>query len=125
MSRSGAGLRVSLLAFCAIFSVSLAHAQYRASIQGVVTDQQGAVVPGATVTLKSQETNREQQATTNSEGVYNFVELSPSRYTVKVEMGGFKTYTATDVQIISEQSNAFNIRLEIGTSGEVVQVNGD
>jgi hypothetical protein len=125
MSRSGAGLRVSVVALCAIFSASLAHAQYRASIQGVVTDQQGALVSGATVTLKSQETNRQLQSTTNAEGVYNFVELGPSRYTITVEMGGFKTYTATDVQIISEQSNAFNVSLQVGTAGEQVQVNGD
>src|SRR5690242_389967 len=120
MSRCGAGFRVSVLALFAVLSASLAHAQYRGSIQGVVTDQQGAVVPGATVTLKSQETNREWQAKTNTDGVYNFVELGPSRYSLTVEMGGFKTYTATDVQIISEQSNAFNVHLEVGTAGETV-----
>lgn len=91
----------SLLFVVVVLSAAVAHAQYRASIQGVVTDAQGAVVPDATVTLKSQETNRQSQTTTTATGVYNFIELAPSRYTLTVEKNGFKKYVATDVQIIA------------------------
>jgi hypothetical protein len=124
MSRSGFMHR-SLLFVVIVLSAALAHAQYRASIQGVVTDAQGAVVPDATVTLKSQETNRQSQTTTTATGVYNFIELAPSRYTLTVEKSGFKKYVATDVQIIAEQSNAFNVQLNVGGGGETVNVNGD
>jgi hypothetical protein len=124
MSRS-VSLRRSLFFVVVLLSAVMAHSQYRASIQGVVTDAQGAVVPDATVTLKSQETNRQSQTTTTATGVYNFIELAPSRYTLTVEKSGFKKYVATDVQIIAEQSNAFNVQLNVGGTGETVNVNGD
>ena len=124
MSRT-ISLRVGLLVVSAVVLTAVAQAQYRASIQGVVTDQQGAVVSEATVTLTSQETNRPVESTTNGAGVYNFLELAPSRYTLTVEKTGFKKYTATDVQIIAEQANAFNVIMTVGGAGETVNVNGD
>ncbi len=124
MIRSASFLRkASLLAF--IFSAILAQAQYRASIQGVVTDAQGAIVPDATVVLTDQETNRQLQTTTNSAGVYNFNALPPSKYTLTVDKGGFKKYIAKDLAIIAEQANAFSVRLDIGAASETVTVNGD
>jgi Carboxypeptidase regulatory-like domain/TonB dependent receptor len=111
--------------FFSFFFVNMAQAQYRASIQGVVTDEQGAVVPEAAVTLTNQETSRQYQAMTNGAGVFNFIELPPSRYTVSVDKAGFKKYTASDVQIIAEQSNALNVQLAVGTTGETVTVNGN
>ena len=90
MSRPNAALRTALLVACALLSTTLAHAQYRASIQGVVTDPQGAVVPDATVTLTNQETNQVSTTTTDAAGLYNFNALPPSRYTMKVEKSGFK-----------------------------------
>src|SRR5437016_6447098 len=126
MSRSTSSAlgTVSLVA-CILFSAVMAHAQYRASIQGTVTDPQGAVVSDATVTLTNQETNRDSQTTTNAVGVFNFVELAPSRYTITVDKTGFKKYVATDVQIIAEQSNAYNVHLDVGAATDTVNVNGN
>ena len=67
------------------FLVPAAQAQYRASIQGVITDPKGAVVPEATVILVDRETGRTMTSTTNGAGVYNFNALPPSRYTLSVE----------------------------------------
>src|SRR3712207_6954940 len=47
-----------------------AHAQFRANVQGTVTDPNGAVVPGATVTLTSKETGKTQQVAASAEGFY-------------------------------------------------------
>ena len=118
--------RVTVLLFaCASLFMPSALAQYRGSIQGVVTDEAGAVVQDASVSLTNQETSHAQHTSTNAAGVYNFIELPPSRYTLTVEKAGFKKYSARDVQIIAEQSNAFNVQLGVGTTGEVVNVNGD
>src|SRR5882757_9444610 len=93
-------LLVVLLSLCAVS----AYAQYRASIQGVVTDPQGAVVSGATVTLKNLETNQTVIAETNDNGIYNFNSLSPSRYSITVEKAGFKQKILDNVGVIPEQA---------------------
>ncbi len=54
-----------------------AHAQYRASLRGTVTDPSGAVVPGATVTLTDTGTNQSMTATSDANGIYNFNGLPP------------------------------------------------
>ncbi len=126
MSQStSATLRAVSTVACIIFSTVMAHAQYRASIQGAVTDAQGAIVSDATVVLTDQETNRVLQTTTNSAGVYNFNALPPSKYNLTVDKGGFKKYVAKDLPIIAEQANAFNVRLDVGGAAETVTVNGD
>src|SRR5258708_18651996 len=114
MSLSKLSFRTALSWFFVLFLVAAAHAQYRASIQGVVTDPQGAVVSGATVTLKNLETNQTVTAETNDNGIYNFNSLPPSRYSITVEKSGFKQNILDNVGVIAEQANALNIQLEIG-----------
>src|ERR1700738_5185188 len=125
MSLSGISLRSMLVLASISFFVLAAHAQYRASIQGVVTDPQGNAVSGATVTLKNMETNQASTATTNDSGVYNFNGLPPSKYSITVESTGFKQKVLVDVGVIAEQANAVNIQLEIGQVTDSVTVNGD
>ena len=73
-----------------------AHAQYRASLQGTVTDAQGGIVPGATVTLVDKDTNRTLTAVTNENGVYIFNALAPRPYTIEVELPGFRKAVLQD-----------------------------
>jgi hypothetical protein len=101
------------------------YAQYRASIQGVVTDPDGAVVSGVTLTLTNLETNQKLVATTNENGIYNFNALSSSKYSLAIEKAGFKKKTIENFGIIAEQSNAINVQLELGQVTETVSVNGD
>jgi hypothetical protein len=114
-------LLVVLLSLCAVS----AYAQYRASIQGVVTDPQGGVVSGATITLKNLETNQTLTATTDENGIYNFNALPPSKYSLTAEMGGFKKKVLENVGFIAEQANALNIQLEVGQVTESITVSGD
>jgi hypothetical protein len=102
-----------------------AHAQYRASIQGVLTDPQGAAVVGATVTLTNDETGQKQTASSGEGGIYNFNGLPPSKFTITVEKQGFKTKTIRGVGVIAEQANSVNVQLEIGQVADTVTVNGD
>src|SRR5215472_16343251 len=91
--------RALALLFCSFLFLASAHAQYRASIQGTVTDPSGAVIPDATVTLTNQETGQALTANTNSAGVYNFNALPPSSYMIKVEKPGFKQKMLEGVQV--------------------------
>ena len=121
--------KVLLRAFC-VFSVlvlaaSFAYAQYRAGIQGVVTDSSGSLINGAKVTLTNHETGQTITTTTNDSGIYNFSGLPPSTYTLAVEMTGFKRKVLEEVTVIAEQANAVNVQLEVGQVTESVTVSGD
>lgn len=123
-SRCGRQLFSFLLLAGIVFSMSAAHAQYRTSIQGVVTDPSGAVVSDAAVTLTNNETSQSLQAKTTSAGVYTFNALLPSTYTVSVEKAGFQKKVLNDVHVIAEQANAVNVQLEVGEATQTVTVSG-
>src|SRR6266478_5230232 len=114
-------LLIVVLSFCALPT----YAQYRASIQGVVTDADGAAVSGATLTLTNLETNQILTATTNESGIYNFNALPPSKYSLTAEKAGFKKKVLDNVGLIAEQANALNIQLEVGQVTESITVSGD
>jgi hypothetical protein len=118
-------LRLVFVLFSLLLSLPVTQAQYRASIQGAVTDAQGALVSNATVTLTNLETNQAFTATTNDNGIYNFNGLAPSRYSLTVEKAGFKKKVLDSVGVIAEQANAVNVQLEIGQVSETVTVSGD
>ena len=113
MMRSRARRLFLVLASVLIVSLAgaTAHAQYRASLQGTVTDQQNAAIPGATVTLVDKETNRTLTAITNDNGVYVFNALAPRPYTLEVELAGFKKAVLQDVRIRGEQANTLDVTL--------------
>lgn len=108
---------------CGIFVLLLAataSAQFRAGLQGSVTDPAGAAVVGATVTLTSNETSKTQQATTSDEGFYRFTGLAPGRYTITVEQAGFNKKTLENVTVRAEAVEGINITLEAaGVAAEV------
>ncbi len=109
---------------CVSMWAAPAFAQYRASLQGTVTDPSGAVVPGATVTLTDNETNRTLETVTNESGVYVFNALAARTYTLTVELSGFQKKVLDDVKIIAEQGNTLNVQLEVGQTSDVVTVTG-
>jgi hypothetical protein len=118
-------VRTMLFAVCAVFLATSAHAQYRASIQGVVTDPTGAVASGVTLTLTNLETGQKLTATTDENGIYNFNALPPSKYSLTVEKAGFKKKILDNVGVIAEQANALNIQLEVGAVNDTITVSGD
>ena len=116
--------KILFLVAMLLFAVSV-RAQYRASIQGVVTDPEGAVVSGATLTLTNLDTDLALTATSDENGVYNFNALPSAKFSLTVEKAGFKKKTLANVGIIPEQANALNIQLELGQVTESITVSGD
>jgi len=92
---------LTLVSVC--LAITTALAQYRASIRGVVTDPQGATISGATVTLTNKETNQVFTTTTDASGIYNFSALPPSKFSLSVEMTGFKKKVLNNVAIIPDR----------------------
>jgi len=93
------------------------------SIQGVVTDPQGGVVPDAKVTITNKDTGATLDTTSTSAGTFTSGSLVPGNYTVRVEAPSFKTVTGTYVVQINQVSSA-TIKLELGASSTVVEVSG-
>lgn len=116
-------LRFSVVLALSISAVAV-QAQYRASIQGVVTDPTGAVIPGATLTLTNKATNQSQTSTSNGDGVYVFNALPPSHFSLVVTRPGFKKKVLSDIQIIPEQANSLNVQLSLGHTSQTVTVSG-
>lgn len=114
------------LSFCGVFLLlvlaTTASAQFRASVQGSVTDTQGGAVVGATVTLTSNETSKVQQTTTTDEGIYRFSGLAPGNYTLTAEQAGFSKKTIENVVISAETVEGVNITLETGVVTATVTV---
>ncbi|HEX4945927.1 MAG TPA: TonB-dependent receptor [Blastocatellia bacterium] len=104
---------------------SLAPAQAQtgtSTIRGTVTDAQGQVVAGATITLKNDARNFTRTTTTDSIGAYIFTALPPATYVLEVEARGFKKSVSTDVKTLVDTASTFDITLEVGAITEVVTV---
>jgi hypothetical protein len=99
-----------------------ASAQFRAGIQGVITDTAGATVAGATVTLTNKETNQTQTTTASDAGFYRFTGLAPGLYSVTVEQQGFKKHVQDNVKVDAEATTGLDLALEAGGVNEVVTV---
>ncbi|MFL6211484.1 MAG: TonB-dependent receptor domain-containing protein [Pyrinomonadaceae bacterium] len=107
-----------LLLSCAV----VANAQFKAGVQGTVTDPAGGVVPGATITLTSKETNKTQTTTSSDEGFYRFDQLAPGTYMLTAEKTGFKKQELENVVINAEAVQGVDLLLTTGEISEVVTV---
>jgi outer membrane receptor protein involved in Fe transport len=113
-----------VIALVMIFSVA-AVAQFRAGIQGTITDSTGATIPGANVTLINQETNQTQTTVASSEGFYRFTGLAPGDYTISVEKENFKKQEIKNIKVDAESVRGIDITLETGGIAETVTVEAD
>src|SRR6185503_11003100 len=99
-----------------------ANAQFRAGIQGSVTDSSGALVPDATVTLTSKETGAKQTTQTSGDGFYRITGLPPGTYSLVVEKSGFKKQSFENVVINAEDTRGLDVLLTTGEVAETVTV---
>ena len=113
---------------CGIFLLSVmitAHAQFRAGVQGTVSDSAGALVPDAKVILKDTETSKIQETTTNDEGFYRITGLAPGKYELTVEKTGYKKSLTQNLAISAEIVQGMDVILEIGDITAVVTINDE
>ncbi|MGA2811618.1 MAG: TonB-dependent receptor, partial [Candidatus Acidiferrum sp.] len=125
MHISKLALRGLFAVLCLVLVVGGARAQYRAGIQGTILDPQGAAVSAATVTLTNKETNKVSVTTSDASGVYNFLSLPPSQYSITVEATGFRKQVLNELAVAAEETQSVNVTMEVGDTTQSVVVNGD
>lgn len=96
--------------------------QFRATVTGTVTDAQGGVVPGATVTALNTSTNVSVDTQTNDRGVYTIQELAPGPYRFTAALSGFKTYVREGITLRTAETVTVNLSLSMGAVEETVTV---
>jgi Carboxypeptidase regulatory-like domain/TonB dependent receptor/TonB-dependent Receptor Plug Domain len=94
------------------------------TLQGTVTDANGAVVAGAEVKLSGTTLAAERTATTDEEGFYRIPALPAGTYIVTISRTGFETSTS-NVELTLNRVQTFDVQMKVGTVGEVVDVTTD
>jgi len=111
-NRSSVASFISLVGMVLLFTtLGFGQASYTAQVRGVVTDQSGAVVSNATVTITNDGTNIEQTAHSDEHGQYFFSGLRPSVYTVKAQAGGFRVAEKKNVVLEVDQQTSVDFVL--------------
>ena len=107
----------------ATFSTAV-FAQGRASLRGLVTDEFGAAIVGATVTL-SDVSGAQKTTTTNGDGTYTFTGLAPGKYKVRAIATGFASSEDANVDVAAARRDPFNISLKIAAIESQVKINAE
>jgi hypothetical protein len=112
---------LGLLIGCALLNAQ--NVVLTGGIGGRITDQSGAVVPGASVGLRNLATGLQQSTVSNHAGVYQFLALMPGTYSVTSTAKGFHDVEAL-VRVLVGNTTSLDLRLHVGAGGEAVRVSG-
>jgi hypothetical protein len=115
-------LRTLLLPGLFGLALSLSAQVDTGTIRGTVRDNTGAVVPGATVSIRDEGTSLSQTAKTNENGTYVFTPLKIGTYTVEVEQAGFKRERRNGLQLNIQQQLVMDFELSVGEVSTEVNV---
>ncbi|HXI90826.1 MAG TPA: TonB-dependent receptor [Blastocatellia bacterium] len=116
--QKGLVFATTLMLMCGI----VVHAQDTTNLSGIVTDPQGKVIQGATVTATNTANGNHRSVTTGDNGAYTFNQLSPGQYNVRVEAHGFKVSVQEGVNLVVRTPASMNFELEVGHVTETVTV---
>jgi hypothetical protein len=116
---------ISIVSVLLLFAGLALHAQQNSEIVGTVTDQTGAAVPDATLTLTQTETGFVYNSTTNGTGAYVFAGLNVGTYNLKATAKGFEAFTRTGLPLNVSQTLATDIKLTVGAETTQITVTAD
>jgi hypothetical protein len=118
-------LRLSFLGLLLGPCFSSLSAQVSAIVSGTVTDQSGAVVSGATVTVKSVDTGSVRTTSTDDSGIYRVFSLPVGEYEIRAQKPSFTDAVRTGVHLVVGQSATVDLGLRVGGASQEVTVNAD
>src|SRR5208283_2727837 len=105
--------------------MTLAQGETTSAIVGQVSDSSGSTVPGAKVTVTNKETGSRRNAYTDNEGRFNFPQLKPGIYSVKVELEGFEPEQNENVSAALGQKQTVDFRLRIKGSRQSIEISSE
>jgi hypothetical protein len=111
-----------LLSIAGLISPAVKAQQASANINGVVKDPTGAAIAGARVELTNVNTAVVKTTTTNTDGVYVFLNIVPGTYTMRAAASGFSTVTQPETTLEVNQTATFDFNLKIGAAQDTVSV---
>ena len=109
----------SFVLLCSVMTIAQTS---RGTVSGTVKDPNGAVVPGATITLVNEATTVERTVTTNDQGFYRFDAVDLGTYTVRVAAPNFTTLVRSGVTVVANQTATVDADLQVGSQEVVVEV---
>ncbi len=116
-------MTVMLAVLLALFATGVSAQSLTGTITGKVVDEQGAVLPGVTVTLTGRQ--GAVPTVTDDRGEFRFVGLNPGQYEVKAELTGFATRTEPGVDVSIGRTAMVNFTMKVGGMTETVEVVGN
>jgi outer membrane receptor protein involved in Fe transport len=111
--------------FILLFATVCAGQTSGGSVQGIVSDTTGAVLPGATVAFKNLGTGASQQFVADERGRYLAPVLQPGEYEIQVSLAGFQTVARRGIRLAVGQSAVVDVKLEVGQVANQVEVVAD
>src|SRR6516165_4146739 len=115
---------ILMVLFLAVPLRTPAQGETTSAIDEQVTDASGGVIPGATVTITNRDTGSQRSLKTDDEGRFNFPQLRPGTYSVKVEAAGFDSLQTDNVFSGLGQKQTVNFRMKVAQSQQTVEVTG-
>jgi hypothetical protein len=116
-------MQQSLVLVALLLVSSAAFAQLTtADILGTVTDNTGAVIPGAAVTLTNLDTHEQRATTTNGSGDYSFTLLPTGHYSVTVKSSGFKLSSTDNLAVEAGDRARADAHMELGSEAQTIEV---
>jgi hypothetical protein len=118
--RTGVIVLSGIVALCA--ATAWGQASYEAQVRGTVTDQSGAIVVNATVTITNDATNISQQTQSDTHGQFFIVGLRPAVYTIKTESKGFETNEKKNIVLQVAQQTTVDFVLRPSSVSETMEI---
>ncbi|MDO8680255.1 MAG: TonB-dependent receptor [Acidobacteriota bacterium] len=118
-------LTAFILSFAMVASAAAQSTAINGTIEGTVKDDQGALLPGVTVTVANIDTGEQRSVVTNENGLYRAPLLSLGTYRVVAELQGFKKFEQTGISLRAGQTAVINVTLNVGTISETITVTAD
>ncbi len=115
---------ILLTAVLVLTAVAMSQSRETGAIRGIVTDDQGAPLPGVNVTLSGGNLMGVHTSVTDTRGEFRFPALPPGEYQVKAELSGFTAVEYKDVRLVAAGEVTINPELKVAGMGEAITETG-